>query len=375
LGCSVDSDRGKGTPSAKDDAGVDGAAGNSDAGGDKPTGPKLDEVPALLAASYCTEILDCLDGMDETTIFGPEGCAGRVQAQAEDRGFNFTNASLMAGRLEYHPEKVEACLASIKAVGCALPTRRLFADGVCAKVFIGSADEGAPCVVTPDCSAELFCDRGAACPGTCRKRLAAASPCMDSDECAAGLECNDGGNCAAPAKRGEACGGGVAEDCATGLTCKGDDAVMGTAGVCVSFGTVFVGKLGATCNFDELVLCETGLSCVARLAGATATFTCERPVASGTTCNFGIPSPCPGAEYCNANISQGVVAGTCRMLPVAGETCVNAAGQKCAPGLVCDVDNLCHTVNRLGQPCVGNAGCASQLCVAGTCALPPTCDL
>jgi hypothetical protein len=103
---------------------------------------------------------------------------------------------------------------------------------------------------------------------------------------------------------------------------------------------------------------------------------CEEPVGSGEACHFGAPSPCPDGEYCDADIAKGTVDGQCRTLPKAGEACLTiAADTQCGAGLVCCVDQRCHPINRLGQPCVSDAGCSSGRCDAGKCVKKNQCDL
>jgi hypothetical protein len=98
------------------------------------------------------------------------------------------------------------------------------------------------------------------------------------------------------------------------------------------------------------------------------------PSGPGEACTFGVPTPCPVDEYCDVDLSAGVVDGVCTKLPRAGETCVSEAGVfGCAPGLFCDVDNHCHALNRLGQPCASDDGCASGVCDTGTCRRPESC--
>ncbi len=60
--------------------------------------------------------------------------------------------------------------------------------------------------------------------------------------------------------------------------------------------------------------------------------------------------------------------------PKAGGPCAAAAGSPdCGAGLSCDTDFLCHPVNRRGQPCVGDNGCASVTCKDGKCVRPEEC--
>jgi hypothetical protein len=67
-----------------------------------------------------------------------------------------------------------------------------------------------------------------------------------------------------------------------------------------------------------------------------------------------------------------VLDGNCRALPKAGETCLDF-DPPCSAGLICDVDQRCHPVNRLGQPCVSAEGCASERCEDEKCVKKNAC--
>src|SRR5262249_222221 len=131
-----------------------------------------------------------------------------------------------------------------------------------------------------------------------------------------------------------------------------------------------------SCDLDMGELCEQGLSCVVKLEGTQTSFSCQKPQAAGASCSFGAPSPCPQDQYCNVDLSSGRVDGTCEDLPAAGQACAGVPGSPpCAAGLECDTDLQCRPVNRLGQPCMSDEGCASGHCVAARCARIKGCEL
>jgi hypothetical protein len=344
-------------------------------GGDSGGGPSLDELPARYAQAVCAEVAGCFPAATEEMVFGPDGCEASITAQVEDSDFAYIKDSIDADRASYSGSAVDACLASIEGVGCAIETMRSFGSGPCAEIVVGTVEEGGECAIDEDCAPGLRCD-AIDCPGTCVPPRGPAEPCEDDDKCEDGLKCSDG-LCAAPAEENDSCGGGIAGECALGLICAGQDEGAGVAGVCRTEGEVFAAGLGEPCEvIEDLQLCEPGLSCVLRVEGMAIVSTCEEPVGSGEPCSVGVPAPCPRGEYCDApGADMGMLEGVCSPLPKAGEACGPDNGPRCELGLHCDVDVRCHPVNRLGQPCVSDAGCASGSCRNETCQRPELCEL
>ncbi|MFI5308098.1 MAG: hypothetical protein ACHQ53_12135 [Polyangiales bacterium] len=343
-----------------------------------PSGPSVAELPGLLAENACTSLEGCFDSRTLRYAFGDAGCKVRLQAAIEDSDFGYVQDSIDAGRVSYDASKVDGCLDAIKALGCSFSTTRLFEKDACKGVFTGHAKAGAKCTVGEDCDSGLFCQHDATtCPGTCKALLKPGSTCDSADQCADGLACSKStATCEEPSHAGEACGGGVAGECAGGLSCVGDDETTGTAGMCRHTNSILVGKLGDTCDIKTGALCTEGLTCAASIKGGTASFDCEMLAAADASCRFGVPAPCQSDQYCSADISLGQIDGKCTPAPAAGESCLTLTGSPaCAPGLFCDVDARCHPVNRLGQPCVSDDGCASGLCTSGKCQRPKQCTL
>jgi hypothetical protein len=359
-----------------DDSGGDGSDGGPGDSGPADRAPTFEELPQLVAEKICVEVEACLDERSLTTLFGADGCVRRLVAQIQDSDFVYLEDAIEAGRVSYDGSQIEACLDQFAGIGCDFATTRIFDTAACRSAIGGSAQEGDECTVDEECTGETFCQLDS-CPGTCTPRLTAGDPCEDDDQCEDGLTCADDDTCSAPAEAGDACGGGVAGSCAAGLFCVGEDEAQGTAGTCREYGELFQAGLGDACDFNSGELCADGLSCVVTALGAdgNAQLSCVEPSDSGAACNFGAPSPCPGDEYCDADIATGMIEGTCQPLPGAGERCIALPGSPdCEPGLVCEADGRCHPVNRLGQPCASNDGCASRLCVGGNCERPEACE-
>jgi hypothetical protein len=361
--------------------GSGGEAGGSGGSGGQVAGPGFDELPALLADTMCDLVETCIGADQVAAVYGEGKCVERVIASVEDGDFGYAEEVIAAGRITYNADQVDACLASMQSLGCDFNTVRWLGIEACEQVLVGSVEAGGDCGVDPECMGATFCKLDNACPGVCTPLLEAGQPCEDDDQCQEGLHCSDStGLCAVVAPVGAPCGGGSEPDCKMGLVCAGEDEDTGTPGVCKTQEEVFIGQLDGTCDFDTTTLCEPGLSCIVMVetvdGGPQASFKCAAAVGSGQACNLGAPPQCPAGEYCaGVDITQTVVNGTCQPLPAAGEDCVEDMAGRCAPGLVCDTDDKCHTVNRLGGECVSDMGCASETCQRGVCVRPPECVL
>jgi len=367
---------------AGETAGASGGAGKTGGtGGGGATGPEFGEVPALLADAMCELVTACIGEAEVARFYGEGKCAERSLASIEDGDFGYAEEMIAAGRVTYNAGQVDACLESMKELGCDFNTSRFFRSNPCAQALAGSVQAGGECSTDAECLANSFCKLDSGCPGICTALLKAGQPCEDDDDCEDGLHCAGGTDlCAVVAPEGAPCGGGTAPECKMGLVCAGADEETGTEGVCKTQEQVFTGKLDGACDFDTTTLCEPGLSCVVSLetsdAGTQAVFACAEGVESGQACNLGAPPQCPAGEYCaGVDITNGVVNGTCQPLPAAGKDCVQDMAGQCAPGLVCDTDGKCHTVNRLGGACVSGLGCASETCEGGECVRPPKCEI
>jgi hypothetical protein len=351
--------------------------------GSEPSGPAVDEIPAMLAEALCEQFADCV-GQDTLDLFyGAGNCAKRSLAMIEDGDFPYIEDAIDLGRVTYNPEKVEQCMAEISKLGCDFETTRIMTLSFCDEVLVGSLPAGADCTVDAECNGAAFCKRNGGCPGMCRTLLTEGEECDDSDDCRNNLFCSEvSGTCNAPALRGESCGGEEARKCKLGLSCMGEDRSANQAGTCKSQQEMLQGKEGESCNPQSGDLCDKGLSCALTVQSTVPAYVCTPGVDSGEPCDLGIPTQCPDGEYCSGTSTEPgnlVLQGTCAPLPGAGEQCasdpVRPEAGSCAAGLFCESDNKCHTVNRLGEPCVSDDGCASDTCKQGVCVRPEQCEL
>jgi hypothetical protein len=164
---------------------------------------------------------------------------------------------------------------------------------------------------------------------------------------------------------------GVRSECPAGLVCQGTSGHL----TCQSIGTLYVGKLGASCDaFGKL--CELDLVCQSQSTNGT-TGVCAELSAASSKCRRSVPSQCPLDQYCKdakstitARAAVGVD-GVCAALPTDGKPCDADIG--CAPGAVCLSDGLCHSYRSVEAACDDALECYSNTCTDGVCAAPLEC--
>ncbi len=361
LGCADDS------PS---DFGNEGGTGGTGA-----SGPTLAELPALLTDVYCDALTTCAGSMEDLQFPG-SSCAAELQKQLEDGMFAKLPAALDSGKVKYDAGQVAACLAALRAEGCALFTTR--ASGACEGALDGAVPLGGDCTSSLECDASLYCKATDSCPGKCSEPEGAGVACSEDDACKSGLRCDESrGTCEAPRKVGERCKGDQLPDCDLGLLCFGDDAKKKTPGTCRDLDDLFSAKSGEPCDVMGGVLCATPAVCaLVGVKGQQPDFQCVGKVTSGSACKLAFPSACPVSDFCDVPDPQKSLDGVCKALPAAGSPCVktlfDAQGQ-CAPSTAC-VEGTCRTVERLGESCAGDSACYSKFCDGGTCAAEDVCS-
>lgn len=207
------------------------------------------------------------------------------------------------------------------------------------------------------CSAACLLELGEPCthPGDCESGLCdpanSTCACDDASDCAGGQICDLGtapNSCVEPG-----CGNGVLEQGSEG--CDDGNLVDGDG-----------------CNAECLL--ELGQPCLDGLECASAACSGEPRV-----CVCYLDSDCPEGELCNNDVQPAAcqVAGCGNGVLEAGEGCDDANVQ--------DLDGCnAECLLELGEPCIGNAACASGLCDADSdvctcaddddCALGQTCD-
>lgn len=346
------------------------ACGGSDTtdGGDAETGVTLEELPAKYGAALCDVFSSCAG--DLLAIFRPgEDCSKTTQVTVEE-SLSPLKAAIDAGRIKYHPSRVQACLDDLTAAGCDQLDRREPAS--CRAAVEGTIAEGDECTIDAECAGEQFCKVGDACPGKCAAFAAAGEACLSNDHCKSGLACDDNGHCVAPARLDELCKQGE-PDCGPGLLCLGDDATAKTPGRCFTVGDALAGKLGDACAFGDGTLCAIDYACeirsVAPLSGE-----CVAKVAANAECHAAIPDECPVDQYCKLGANP-LDPGVCTDKPSAGERCTKGLvdANVCAPYARCD-DGTCRDIAHAGEDCHADETCYSGRCVDGACVTGSSCE-
>lgn len=334
---------------------------SEDGGGGKTL--SIEDLPAEYAKAQCGLYKKCFG--DVFGLFSKgEDCETLTKTRVESSSLGQLAAGVAAGKIKYDGAKAADCLAEIAARSCDALAQRT--SEACDLAAEGSVAAGESCDYDFDCVGSLYCKFDSACPGKCSERQPAGAGCKRDDDCQDGLVCGGATQaCVKPGAVGDACGGGVAPECAPTLTCAGASAATQTAGKCKAFSDVFSGGPGSACSFKELNLCTADQSCV--FEGTPPTNgACAKKVASGAACKrASIPSACPAGEYCDGGAAS--ADGTCKALPGAGEPCATELGdQVCAPYTRCDA-GTCVALQNNGGPCKSDQACYSETCVGGVC--------
>jgi hypothetical protein len=364
-------------------AGTGGKGGSSSAGagegGAPASGVTLEELPDAYADALCT-VLERCGGVYYDLVTAYEDCRTLTAERLRQAGLDALAAAVAAGSVEYHPDKVPACLSAIETRACdQLNDRGIDA---CEAAIHGTAQKGESCELNEECEGSLICEIKDKCPGTCVDRYTAGIPCTSDDECADGLVCSQAtAHCVKPAAEGEACGGGVEPQCDAGFLCQGDDATKKTPGKCIPLDAVKLGNAGDSCDPTAVALCNSGLSCVlTAITNAALTWECRAPGATGGACGLGLPEDCPAGQYCPlslVDVAGGIFESKCTALPGAGAACAArplATMPACVAYARCAADGTCVNLRDLGDSCDTDNVCYSGRCANGACEPAHACE-
>lgn len=342
----------------------------------------IEQIPTELAKSFCAAEQAC-NPFFYSVAFTVSDCVTTFSKQFQEASFNDIQAAVTAGTVKYDGNQARTCADAIAAGGCQVLDNNT--PESCRLALSGSAETGADCDIDEECKGLARCDVSAGtCPGTCAPRASAGVACGKDDDCALGYVCSAvTSRCVAPAAEGEPCAGTVAEDCAAGLLCIGDDTAKKQAGTCKTAAATLTGRDGDPCDLQSGPWCADGLSCVVQsIASGALRSKCQAVATPGGSCGLGIPSDCPKGQYCPLQVADlvgGTFTATCTALPAAGDACApKVALIRCAADLVCDdtttpAKPVCITPHDLGQTCSDDTLCYSQHCVGGACVPASSC--
>jgi hypothetical protein len=342
----------------------DGAGAGADSGTDDIA---LDQLPRKYAAAVCEAFAGCAGNL--YLVFRPgEECA-KTTAVTVEEGLAPLTAAVTAGRVLYHPQRVQACLDELAAGGCDSLSRR--EPESCQRALEGTVEAGGDCTLDAECAGDQYCKLGDACPGKCAAYEVAGGACVSTDDCASGLECDDNGHCVAPAQKGELCQQGE-PDCANGLVCLGEDSSAKIPGTCYTIEEGLSGELGDECALSGS-LCQAGYACEIT-STSPIEGSCVAQVEANAGCHLALPDECPESQYCKLGRDL-LAAGSCTDKPGAGQKCAAGIGTAtiCAPYTRCD-DGLCRELAHAGEDCTANDTCYSNHCVDGACVTGNSCE-
>ncbi len=342
----------------------------------------IEQVSETLAEAYCTLRQRCEQGLSTNGfVMAGEDCVLLTKKRLELNGLERLAAAVSAGRIEYHPELMQACHDAITAEECRDTTVRDLP--ACEAAITGSAALGEPCNLSEECQGSLICDTHVSCPGTCRERYGEGVRCSVDADCADGFGCDFySGACQKTVDVGEACEGGPDLQCLPGLFCAKEVEEALTmnrpAGTCAYISR---GQPGGTpaCDLLQGLLCgitevQGPARCVLEsLVEDTATWACDDGL--GDTCGLALPEQCPDGQYCPVDydaLDRGVFKATCTPLPLPGEPCayrplLGTILPTCAPYARCD-NRTCKELGEVGAFCSDDEQCYTGYCARSQCA-------
>ena len=340
----------------------------------------IEQVPEVLAEAYCTLRQRCEQGLSTNGfVMAGEDCVLLTKKRLELNGLELLAAAVSAGRIEYHPELMQACHDAITAQECQDTIQRDLP--ACEAAITGGAALGEPCKLSEECEGSLICDTHVSCPGTCAERYGEGVRCSVDADCADGFGCDFySGACKKTVNVGEACEGASNLQCLPGMFCAKDVEEVLTmnrpAGTCADISR---GQPARTCDPLRGLLCganelqDPGRCVLESLAESSAAWACVDGL--GDTCGLALPEQCPDGQYCPVDydaLDRGVLTATCTRLPLPGEPCASRPLLPtilpwCAPYARCD-NRICRELGEVGASCSDDEQCYTGFCARSQCA-------
>jgi hypothetical protein len=341
------------------------ACGGSSSDDDGESVP-LEELPAAYAEAYCDALERCAGPLLDIFLAG-EDCVALTTTRVQEELPNW-QAAIDDGRMTYHGEQVETCVADIGARSCEAFNER--GGDACSAVFEGATAVGQPCTLGDECAGDARCEFDSGCPGRCAPLGGEGEDCGENDDCASGLVCN--GTCEQPAGAGDLCQAGNA-DCSLGYLCVGADEANGLAGNCRTYDEVFAGGQGEGCDIAGGEWCSADLVCqVDTITADGIEASCAANVGSAEPCRLAVPDQCPDDEFCD--VPAMMIEGTCKPRPTIGQACAGLGGDVCAAGARCNA-GTCKGLTALGGSCADDDVCYSENCsLDGECVSGNSCE-
>jgi hypothetical protein len=298
---------------------------------------------------------DCADRMVDSAAldtepsfgFGPSARVYLPNLAALDR-------ALRDGRVHLNRAAFDACIDWMEQQECSVPSPMIDED-----VCDPPAVEESPCDV--DLIVEGRVREGGACSGA-----TSSFECRDDMVCLTdSSSLGEEGACAAPQIEGETCFSD--SECAADLYCSYLD---GTCKVPAGLGDACQYSDDTLENPEEdllLIRCEEGLTC--SILTSTCVALCER----GSSCFSDVAC---GEDTGLVCVEAGEGAGVCDQPRTAGTRCAEQDDCQATLRCVYDVDtdqSFCRAKLPNGDPCDGDAECASDVCAYNAVALEYQC--
>ncbi len=300
-------------------------------------------------SDFCSSYNDAINSLVVKCLGAPQD-AVTTQFSAQDAQTCKNMAQAVAAkRATYDSAKGQSCLDELNGIACADLATFGGPNDPCMTAVSGTVASGGSCYGDNDCTSGNFCDgvSGANCPASCNAYAQQGDDCTQGQTCAPNLSC-DGSKCAAPAAKGQPCGGNNMF-CGGGLYCDG---VNGAAGICQPDKAK-----GETCTGGGQ--CQLGLTCISG--------SCAAIKGVGETCSA--DSDCGLYTYCKS--------GNCTEYPGTGASCGINANQSFVDclGSWCKITNqtsytgTCTDYLKLGDTCSPNdfGSCGDAECDNGKC--------
>jgi len=329
--------------------------------------PPIEEDLTGLVEAYCRRQEECAGPRLYTNV---DDCIEDSQTLYLALLAPLWKNGLSDDALEYHPERIAACIDSTRTASC---DSFVGANWLC-DIFTGLRGTGEPCITDEECADDGYCptwERVPSCGATCEPRGPEGAPCRRSS-CQRGLRCDHDNGCVPVV--GESCRGPTCS--AYDLTCLGDSATED--GVCRPRAEAFQLPVGARCDPDLEDYCMPPASCAlvsGRSGEADAVHRCESPYSASAPCHAGFPDGCPHDQYCLVDPgAPGEVGGVCTPLPGLDMPCAPgddraAWTNRCRAGLVCDLVS-CQVRVSVGDSCGSPTQCSTFDCEDGVCVVP-----
>ena len=189
----------------------------------------LTDFASESAKASCARIYKCCDATERAgdTTWGPTeaDCVTAMTAQ-QATGVASYQAGIDAGRIVYHGDRAQKCLANVTALSCDWGinfNRRYVPD--CLHVFDGTVAIGATCSMDEECTSG-FCG-----PTGCAARGAVGEACTAPTGCQDGLYC--------PVSAGDQCVAiaAIGASCQVSIACQNNSCVFpdgATSGTCAA---------------------------------------------------------------------------------------------------------------------------------------------